>query len=146
MRRFWRSWRRTLKTFVFAFVVAAVFSGTASAVESPMPPGYAPEIEAELAMMDAPSFSRITSPAEVYAGQLEPGHIAGAYRAYVERNDGVAMPSGFPQSEVTPAAVSSEGVDRSTVALGLGLGLILATACAVFVAALRTDRSHAVHA
>ena len=111
-----------------------------------MPPGYAPEVEAELALIEAPSFSAIKSPAELYAGRLEPEHIAGAYQAYVRRNEGGPMPSGFPQAEVTSVAASSVGLDRGDAALGLGLALILATACAVFVAAFRSDRARAVHA
>ncbi len=146
MRRFRRSWRRALRTFVLSFAVAAVLAGPASAqVGNQMPPGYAPDVEAELALIEAPSFGPITSPAELYAGRLEPGDVEGAYRAYVQRNEGVAMPAGFPQNEVNSSAASSEGVDRGDIALGFGLGLILATACAVFVAALRSDRSHAVH-
>ena len=56
------------------------------------------------------------------------------------------MPSGFPQSEVTSVAASPDGLDQGDAALALGLGLILATACAVFVAAFRSDRARAVQA
>ena len=147
MRRFRRSWRRAFRTFVLSFAVAAVLAGPASAqVGNQMPPGYAPDVEAELAMIGAPAFSPITSPAKLYAGRLDPADVEGAYRAYVQRNEGKAMPAGFPQSEVTPAVASSGGIDRDAVALGLGVGLILATACAVFVAALRSDRARAAHA
>jgi hypothetical protein len=143
MRRFRRSWRRAFRAFVLSFAVAAVLAGPASAqVGNQMPPGYAPDVEAELAIIEAPSFSPITSPAELYAGRLEPSNVEGPYRAHIERNDGVAA----PQHEVTSAAASSDGVDRDALALGLGLGLILATACAVFVAALRSDASRAAHA
>jgi hypothetical protein len=147
MRRFRRSWRRAFRTFSLSFAVAAVLAGPASAqVGNQMPPGYAPDVEAELAAIGAPSFSPITSPAELYAGRLDPADVGGAYRGYVQRNEGAAMPAGFPQNEVTSVAASSDGVDRDAVALGLGLGLILATACAVFVAALRSDRADAAHA
>ena len=147
MRRFRRSWRRAFRTFVLSFAVAAVLAGPASAqVGNQMPPGYAPDVEAELAI-ESPTFSPIQSAAELYAGRLEPGNVEGAYHAYVQRNEGAAMPAGFPQpTEVTAAGAGSDGVDRSAIALGLGLGLILATACAVFVAALRSDRSRAAHA
>ena len=148
MRRFRRSWRRAFRTFVLSFAVAAVLAGPASAqVGNQMPPGYAPDVEAELAMIEALTFSPIRSTAELYAGRLEPGNVEGAYRAYVQRNEGAAMPAGFPQpNAVNAAGAGSDGVDGSAVALGLGLGLILATACAVFVAALRSDRSRAAHA
>ena len=148
MRRFRRSWRRAFRTFVLSFAVAAVLAGPASAqVGNQMPPGYAPDVEAELAMIEAPTFSPIRSAAELYAGRLEPGNVEGAYQAYVQRNEGAAMPAGFPQpTEVTAVGAGSNGVDGSAIALGLGLGLILATACAVFVAALRSDRSRAAHA
>ena len=147
MRRFRRSWRRAFRTFVLSFAVAAVLAGPASAqVGNQMPPGYAPDVEAELAMIEVPTFSPIRSAAELYAGRLEPGNVEGAYRGYVQRNEGAA-PAGFPQpNAVNAAGVSSDGVDGSAIALGLGLGLILATACAVFVAALRSDRSRAAHA
>ena len=60
MRRFRRSWRRALRTFVLSFAVAAVLAGPASAqVGNQMPPGYAPDVEAELALIEAPSFGPI---------------------------------------------------------------------------------------
>jgi hypothetical protein len=146
MRRFRRNFRKAVKALALSLAATAVFTGTASASLSGMPPGYAPEIEAELALIEAPSFSPITSPAELYAGQLEPRqHLAASYRAYVDRNAGVAKPAGFPQAEVTSAAASSDGVDRGEVALGLGIGLIVATAMAIAVAALRS-RLRVVHA
>ena len=169
MRRFRRNFRKSVKALAFSFVAAAVFTGTASARPgSDMPPGYAPEIEAELALIGAPSFSPITTPADMYAGELEPSqapsvgpitsqaelragwleprqHLADSYRVYADRSAGMPKPAGFPQPEVTSAAVSSGGIDRDEVVRGLSAGLILAIALAITAVALR-QRSRAVHA
>ena len=58
----------------FGFATAAIFATTASAQvgTGPIPGQYASDIEAEQAMIQAPSFSRITNAAELYAGRSSP--------------------------------------------------------------------------
>jgi hypothetical protein len=62
--------RKALVALALGFATAAIFAASASAM--PIPGQYSADLEAEQAMIQAPSFSRITSAADLYAGQLEP--------------------------------------------------------------------------
>jgi hypothetical protein len=75
MRSTRKNQRTALKALALGFATAAIFATTASAgVGTEITPGqYSADLEAEMAMIQAPSFTAITSPAELYAGQLEPG-------------------------------------------------------------------------
>ncbi|HET9673855.1 MAG TPA: hypothetical protein VFP31_03530 [Gaiellaceae bacterium] len=75
MRSTRKNQRKAIKALALGFATAAIFATTASAgVGTDITPGhYSSDLEAEMAMIQAPSFSAITSPAELYAGQLEPG-------------------------------------------------------------------------
>ena len=66
--------RKALVALALGFATAAIFATTASAGlgTGPIPGQYSADLEAEQAMIQAPSFSRITSAADLYAGQLEP--------------------------------------------------------------------------
>jgi hypothetical protein len=77
-----RSTRKThwkaLTALAIGVATAAIFTTTASArVGTDIVPGqYSADLEAEQAMIQAPSFSKITSPAQLYAGQLEPANAS----------------------------------------------------------------------
>ena len=74
MRSTLKNQRKALTALALGFATAAIFATTASArLGTDMVPGqYSADLEAEQAMIQAPHFSRITSAAELYAGQLEP--------------------------------------------------------------------------
>ena len=99
-----RNIRRTLRGMVLAFATAAVFTGTAAAAlpAGGMPEGYAPEVEAELAMIEG--------------------------RAPLITRD---APDGYqPQTKaIEVATVTESGFELGDAAVGFGLGLVLATAC-----------------
>ena len=68
---------RYLKAFTaltLGVATAAIFTTPASArVGTDIVPGqFSSVLEVEQAMIQAPTFSKITSPAQLYAGQLEP--------------------------------------------------------------------------
>ncbi len=71
MRSTPKNHRKALKALALGFATAGIFATTASAGLGNGPiPGQYPDLEAEQAMIQAPSFSPITSEAEVYAGEL----------------------------------------------------------------------------
>jgi hypothetical protein len=171
--------RKALSALVLGFATAAVFSPTASAkVLDSGEQQQASEIPylshgataASVQASKAPSFSAITSAADLYAGTLEPSVSAAGVtptnlaRAYEPTYIGVSQPDGHqpqlrgeeplvirdapdgfqPQTKVIESAAvsaSSDGFDRGDLALGFGLGLILATAAAIALAMVR-DRDH----
>jgi hypothetical protein len=129
-----------MKVLALGFAAAAASNGVAYAGEMPL--GYAPEIEAELAMIDG-------------TGGVTP---TGLSRAYVARYDGVASPDGFqpqlrgsdalvirgapdgsqPQLRHGEPAVRATGVETRSFdvgdgALGFALGLVLTAALALAV-------------
>ena len=85
MRGTLKNQRKALMALALGFAIAAIFATTASArVGTDLVPGqYAADLEAEQAMLQAPSFSRITSAAELYAGRLEPASSPSAELPYL---------------------------------------------------------------
>jgi hypothetical protein len=74
MRSTLKNQRNALTALALGFATAAIFATTSAARvgTEPTPGQYSDDLEAEQAMIHAPRFSRITSAAELYAGQLEP--------------------------------------------------------------------------
>ncbi len=112
--------RKALKALALGFATAAIFATTASAqVSTEITPGqYSADLEAEMAMIQAPSFSAITSPAELYAGQLEPGSSSLANQS--TRDGGPVfmngVPDGYVGSGVSQQNLSGEGVTPTNLA------------------------------
>ena len=125
--------RKILKAMALGFAAAAVFTGAASGAGS---------VIAEV-------------PSDYTADWLTPGGVTptNLARAYEPRFEGVARPDGYqpqlrgdeplvirdtpdgfmPQtrpSDVVSVSAGSDAYDRGDLAIGFGLGLILATACA----------------
>lgn len=134
MRRTRRNIWRALRGLTVAFATAVVVTGPATAGPlTVMPEGYAPSLEAELALIDAgqsPVAGGVSRP-DGYQPQLRGGD------ALVIRG----APDGYqPQTRATPvAAVSagSDGIQVSDAALGFGFGLALATALGICLLMVR---------
>lgn len=142
MRSTLKNQRKGLMALALGFATAAIFATTASARDGTdlVPGQYAADLEAEQAMIQAPSFSRITSAAELYAGQLEPASSQRAELAYLSwgataddlgpftaspanqstRDGGPVfmngVPDGYVGSGVAQANLSSEGVTPTNLA------------------------------
>jgi hypothetical protein len=85
MRSTGKNLRKAVTALALGFATAAIFTTTASArLGTDLVPGqYAADLEAEQAMIQAPSFSPITNAAELYAGELEPASTQSAEISYL---------------------------------------------------------------
>lgn len=129
----WNHWMR-LKVLALALVTAAVFGGAASGKPSDQfklnTSGTDPYLQDWKQVQSETSASIVHS-----SGGVTPTNLARAYvqssggvtptnlaRAYVPRDEGVAA-----------ATVDGRSFSLGEAALGFGLGLLLATACAVAI-------------
>ena len=109
----WSHWLR-LKVLAIALVTAAVFAGTASAAQFKLDTsGTDPYLQ------DWTQIQSETSTSMQSSGGVTPTNLA---RAYVPRDEGVAA-----------ATVEGRSFALGEAALGFGLGLLLAAACAVAI-------------
>lgn len=132
----WNHWMR-LKVLALALVSAAVFAGGASAKPSEIPylshgigvsqsvdefklntSGTDPYLQDWRQVQSEQSALQTSTSAEQSSGGVTPTNLA---RAYVPQSSGVA------------ASVEGRSFELGDAALGFGLGLLLATGCAVAI-------------
>jgi hypothetical protein len=110
--------RKALKALALGFAAAAIFTTTASAKVMGVFPAQSAEISylswgataddlGPFAAQQAPTFSRITSAAELYAGQLEPGQAEIPYLSWGATADDLGP---FKQSVVDRTKLPDGGV------------------------------------
>jgi hypothetical protein len=148
MRRTRRNKQKALKALVLSFAVAAVFTATASSEPSPEIPylshGHGvTDLPFQSAPDDGPVFMNgvpdgyVGSGVEAAPAGVTPTNLARAVARYGPYGpaQGTSLVPQTPPAEVATVSASSDGFDRDDVAVGFGLAFILATACAMALAA-----------
>ena len=107
--------RKALTALALGVATAAIFATAAAASvgTEPTPGQYSSDLEAEQELIHAPRFSPITSPAELYAGQLEPAATASVEIPYLSWGATADDLGPFKQANQSGAGVTPTDLARA---------------------------------